>query len=523
MSGALLLPNEYWLSLQITPQDVENLHTFLFERETPLAVRDLCAEFIEARIKLERSAAEKKQKSGGKNYLPKEKYQVGDELVFPALEWQQGTVKGLRAGANPAISNFDVITVAMNDRSERMFASNLETHFLNEAPLPIPERDEMNPALILNEHGALIEKKLEAAFALDDGLVKIAGRWFPSALLIDIGQGQLNLAEAVLDMSGGEPLTTDALIKEIELPTGINSRLAEFSVNYALQCDERFDEVGPAGQTLWCLHRLEPDLVRETPLPLHYTEIEHDRENLNPAMLNLESQLDDELTPSTENDSRQDISSITISLIYPHLRAGTLPMSARARKLFPTAYESSRVRFTLIDGKTKQRIPAWAVLANGYVFGLREWYKSHQLIPGSLVQIRRGENPGEVIVEVKSQRSSKDWVRTVLVGKDGGFVFAMLKQPISAEFNERMAIHVPDFKSLDPVWEKKRSFDELVLLVMRELTKSNPQGHVHAQELYAAVNLVRRVPPAPLFALLATSPAFKHVGDLHFRLNEEIA
>ncbi len=523
MSGALLLPNEYWLSLQVTPQDVENLHTFLFERETPLAVRDLCAEFIEARIKMERSAAEKKQKSGGKSFLPKEKYQVGDNLVFPALDWTQGTVIALRAGVNPSVNHFDVLTVAMDDHSERMFAANLESHYLNEAPIPVPEHNEMNPALILNEHGNLIEKKLEAAFALDEGLVKIAGRWFPRALLIDIGQGQLNLAEAVLDMSGGEPLPTDALIKDIELPSGINAKLAEFSVNYALQCDERFDEVGPAGQTLWCLHRLEPDLVREVPLPLRYTEVEHDRENLNPAMLSLESQLNDELTPPTENDSREDISSITISLIYPHLRAGTLPMSARTRKLFPTAYESSRVRFTLIDGKTKQRIPAWAVLTNGYVFGLREWYKSHQLIPGSLVQIRRGEKPGEVIIEVKSQRSSKDWVRTVLVGKDGGFVFAMLKQPISAEFNERMAIHVPDFKSLDPVWEKKRSFDELVLLVMRELTKSNPQGHVHAQELYAAVNLVRRVPPAPLFSLLAINPAFKHVGDLHFRLNEELA
>ena len=523
MSGALLLPNEYWLSLQVTPQDVENLHTFLFERETPLAVRDLCAEFIEARIKMERSAAEKKQKSGGKSFLPKEKYQVGDNLVFPALDWTQGTVIALRAGVNPSVNHFDVLTVAMDDHSERMFAANLESHYLNEAPIPVPEHNEMNPALILNEHGNLIEKKLEAAFALDEGLVKIAGRWFPRALLIDIGQGQLNLAEAVLDMSGGEPLPTDALIKDIELPSGINAKLAEFSVNYALQCDERFDEVGPAGQTLWCLHRLEPDLVREVPLPLRYTEVEHDRENLNPAMLSLESQLNDELTPPTENDSREDISSITISLIYPHLRAGTLPMSARTRKLFPTAYESSRVRFTLIDGKTKQRIPAWAVLTNGYVFGLREWYKSHQLIPGSLVQIRRGEKPGEVIIEVKSQRSSKEWVRTVLVGKDGGFVFAMLKQPISAEFNERMAIHVPDFKSLDPVWEKKRSFDELVLLVMRELTKSNPQGHVHAQELYAAVNLVRRVPPAPLFSLLAINPAFKHVGDLHFRLNEELA
>jgi len=523
MSGALSLPNEYWLSLQVTPQDVENLHTVLFERETPLAVRDLCSEFIEARIKIERAAAERKQKSGGKNFLPKEKYQIGDELIFSALEWQHGMVTAVRSGVNPTVNNFDVLTVEMEDHSEHMFAANLESHFLNEAPIAVPEPDEMNPSLILNQHGSLIEKKLEAAFTLDEGLVKIAGRWFPRALLVDIGQGQLNLAEAVLDMSAGEPLTTEALIKDIELPAGINTRLAEFSVNYALQSDDRFDEVGPAGQILWCLHRLEPDHVRETPLPLRYTEIEHDRENLTAAMLNLEAQLDDELTPTNENDSRDDVSSVTISLIYPHLRAGTLPISARARKLFPTAYETSRVRFTLVDGKTKQRMPAWVVLNKGYVFGLREWYKTHQLIPGSLVQVRRGEKPGEVIVEVKSQRSSKDWVRTVLVGKDSGFVFAMLKQAISAEFNERMTIHVPDFKSLDPVWEKKISFEDLVLLVMRELTKSNPQGHVHAQELYAAVNLVRRVPPAPIFSLLATSPVYKHVGDLHFRLNEDMA
>jgi hypothetical protein len=196
-------------------------------------------------------------------------------------------------------------------------------------------------------------------------------------------------------------------------------------------------------------------------------------------------------------------------------------MSPRARKLFPTAYESPRVRFTLVDGKTKQRIPAWVVRDHGYAYGLREWYKAHQLIPGSLVQVKRGDKPGEVIVEARTQRSSKDWIRTVIVGADGGMVFAMLKQPITAEFNDRMAIYVPDFKALDPIWEKRQPFKDLVVWVMRELSKSNPQGHVHAQELYAAVNLVKRVPPAPLFALLATTPLFKHVGDLHFRLDEE--
>lgn len=521
MAGVFKLPNEYWLSLQVTPQDVENLHTFLFERETPLTTRDLASEFVEARIRVERKAAESRQKAAGRSFLPKEKYGVGDDIVFPALDWQRGKVINVRSGINPSVSDFDVLTVEMEDRSERLFAARLESHPLNDAPVVTPESDEVSSAAILLEHGEAIQSRLEAAFDLDNGLVKIAGRWFPRALLIDINQGQLNLAEAVLDMSGGEPLQTEALIKEIELPSGVNPRLAEFSLNYALQDDDRFDEVGPAGQILWCLRRLEPDYVREVPSPLQYTEIEHDREALTPAMKSLESQLDDELTPSEDIDSREEISSITIALIYPHLRAGTLPMSPRARKLFPTAYETQRVRFTLVDGKTKQRIPAWVVLKHGYVFGLREWYKSHSLIPGSLVQLRKGEQPDEVIVEVKSQRSSKDWVRTVMVGTDGGFVFAMLKQPITAEFNDRMVIHVPDFKTLDPIWEKKRSFDELVLLVMRELTKSNPQGHVHAQELYAAVNLLRRVPPAPLFALLATNPVFKHVGDLHFRLDME--
>lgn len=520
MAGAFKLPKEYWSSTQITPKDIENLHTYLFERETPLTARDLSAAFVEARVKSERAASENKHKAGGKTYLPREKYQVGDELILPALDWLQGRVVSIRAGMNPTAGDFEVLAVAFEDGSERLFAAGLASHRLNEIPAQAPQEDDLNLQAILREFGEIIEAKIESAFTSDAGLVKIAGRWFPRALLIDINQGQLNLAEAVLDMAGGEPLTVDALTKDIELPAGVNPKLAEFSLNYALQDDDRFDEVGPAGQVLWCLRRLEPDYVREVPPSLHYEKIAHDRSVLSEAMRNLEAQLDDELTPVEETSLRDDPSSLSITLIYPHLRAGTLPMSFRAGKLFPTAYESPRVRFTLVDGKSKQRIPAWVVREHGYIYGLREWYKAHQLIPGSLVQVRKGEKPGEVIVEAKIQRSSKDWVRTVMVGTDGGIVFAMLKQAITAEFNDRMTIHVPDFKALDPLWEKRRSFEDLVALVMRELSKSNPQGHVHAQELYAGVNLLRRIPPAPLFALLAGNPIYKHVGDLHFRLEE---
>jgi N12 class adenine-specific DNA methylase len=61
--------------------------------------------------------------------------------------------------------------------------------------------------------------------------------------------------------------------------------------------------------------------------------------------------------------------------------------------------------------------------------------------------------------------------------------------------------------------------DQVIQKIMRELSKSNPQGHVHAQELYAAVNMIRRCPPGPILHILSTNPAFRLVGDLYFRLD----
>ena len=520
MASDSFTSSEYWQEIQINRQDVEYLHTYLFEQETPLTTRELVAVFVNERIRVERLAEQKRRQAGGKTYFPKDSYQAGDDIVLPALNWKHGKVIATRAGQNPEIGAFDVLTVQLDDGPERLFASNLALHALNDQPVSV-ETDGIEADAIIAEHGTALEKKIEAMFRSDDELVRIAGRWFPRALLIDVNVGHLNLAEAVLDMSGGEPLPTSALLKDVALPEGVNPKLAEFSLNYALQDDKRFDEVGPAGQVLWCLYRLEPDAVREVSPYLRYDDIEHDRSLLNPQMIALEKQLDDELSmfdASVVSDAKE----VTVSLIYPHLRAGTLPLSARVRSFFPTAYEAPRVRFTLVDGKTKQKMPGWVALEHGYVYGLRDWYKSHDLMPGSLISIRRGEIPGEVIVEAKTYRATKDWVRTVIVGADGGIVFAMLKQSISAEFNDRMVFAIPSLEAVDQLWTKgqNKSFEQLVVSMIRELSKLTPQGHVHAQELYSAVNIVRRVPPAPLFALLASHPEIAHVGDLHFRLSE---
>src|SRR5688572_17732961 len=514
-----LISTDYWIDLQITRQDVEYLHNHLFELETPLTARELVAVLVDERIRAERLVMQQRRQAGGKIYLPKESYQLGDELIFPALNWKHGKVTTVRAGTNPELGLFDVLTVDMGNGTEKLFASNLPDHDLNNQTETV-EEEGFNAEEILRTHGNALEKKIEAAFQSDDDLVRIAGRWFPRALLVDVNVGHLNLAEAVLDMAGGEPLPTSALLKDIAMPDGVNPKLAEFSLNLALQEDGRFDEVGPAGEVLWCLRRLEPEEVREAPLYLRYSPVEYDRAALTPQMLNLEAQLDDELS-EFEAPSNEGVKEVTVSLIFPHLRSGTLPLSARVRPLFPTAYESPRVRFTLVDGKTKQRMPGWVVREHGYVFGLREWYKANDLMPGSLVRIRRGEHPGEVIIEAKPYRT-KDWVRTVIIGADGGMVFAMLKQSISVEFNDRMTFAIPSLEAVDQLWlqDRKRPFEKLVADMIREMSKLTPQGHVHAQELYSAVNIVRRVPPAPLFALLGSKPEFTHVGDLHFRLND---
>jgi hypothetical protein len=515
-----LISSDYWKNLQITPQDIEFLHNHLFEIETPLTTRELVTVLIHERNRAERLAIQQRRQAGGKVYAPKETFQSGDGVVFPALDWKHGKVANVRPGNNPDLGDFDVLTVQLEDGTERLFASRLAVHVLNEEPANV-EGDDFDSDAILRANGHSLDKKLREILFTDENIVRIAGRWFPQALLIDVNVGHLNLAEAVLDMSGGEPLPASALLKDVALPDGVNPKLAEFSLNLALQEDGRFDEVGPAGEVLWCLYRLEPAEVREVPLHLRYSPIEYDSSLLTDRMLALEKQLDDELSEA-EPSEHAELREVTISLIYPHLRAGTLPLSNHVHSMLPTAYESPRVRFTLVDAKTKQKMPGWVVREHKYVYGLQDWYKANQLMPGSLISIRKGEKPGEVIIEAKTHRSTKDWLRTVIVGADGGVVFAMLKQNVSAEFNDRMAYAIPSFEAVDQIWkqEARRPFDQLVVNMIREVSKLTPQGHVHAQELYSAINIIRRVPPAPLFALLASKPEILHVGDLHFRISE---
>lgn len=519
--ASFTLREDYWQSFKVESGDIENLYNHLLECETPLTTAELVKVLVQGRVAREIASIEKNRSAGGAVFLPKESYTLEQQIVFPALGWRQGTVVGIRPGVNPDLGDFQVIQVAFADNDVREFAANLPEHTLNNPTETLQDQENLNTEQILAQYGEDLEVSLEEELEHSPDFVRIAGRWFPRALLVDINVGHLNLAEAILDMAGGGPATTAELLEQIGLADSENN-LTEFSLALALQEDPRFDEVGPAGQILWHLNRLEPEGVLKMPSFLRYDEIEYDRTLLTEEMLALERQLDDELSPVS--GKFQGLDEVQIPLIFPHWRAGTLPLSARVRHLFPTAYEAPRIRFMLVDGDSGEKFPGWVVRTNRYVFGLRNWYLSKNLMPGGVVRIRKGAAPGEVIVRCETHRPTREWVRTVLVGSDGGVVFADLKQNIHTAYDERMTVVVPDPEALDMVWsnpQKDRSpFERALVNIVRELSRLNPQSHVHALELYAALNIVRRCPPGPILAMLISRPWFVHVGDLYFRFDD---
>ncbi len=516
------LRDDYWETFRLEEEDVEHLYTHLLEVETPLASEEMLSVLVEGRVRREIERIEAERRAGGTVYAPRERYETGQELLFPALGWQRGTVVGVRPGKNPDLESFSVIEVALASGERREFAAEYPEHPLNDPPEVATGKD-FDPEHIIETYGGALLQALEDGLRAHPDFVRIAGKWFPRALLVDINIGHLNLAEAVLDMAGGGPLPTGEIIQQIDLKANANPKLLEFSLDLALQEDERFDEVGPAGDVLWFLHRLEPEAVKTQPLYLQYAPIEYDRSSLEPEMLALEQILDDELSaPFVGEDGF--MGTVQIPLIFPHWQSGTLPLSTRIAPIFPTAYEAPRVRFMLVDGKTGEKFPGWVVREHRYVYGLKEWYEKYGLMPGSIVGVRRGDNPGEVVVECGTKRASKEWVRTALIGSDGGIVFATLPQRVSTEYDERMAIVIADVESLHELWQEGRytrmPFERVVVTMTRELSKLTPQAHVHATELYSAVNLVRRCPPGPLLGLLASRPWFVHVGDLYFRFDD---
>lgn len=514
--------SRYWdEEFTITSDDLQFLSTLLVEEELPRSAEELGHILVVHKCEQEQALIEQAL-SKGTPYQPKQSYEKGEQVIFPALDYEAGQVTGLRPGHNPQYDSFQVIQVKMEDGDSREFAAELEAdHVLNdERAVSAQEESELrSPEELANLYGPQVGRMLEERLESEPDFVRLAGKWFPKDLLVDVHVGHLNLAEAVLDMAAGGPLPTKDLLGDLELPEEITPQLRIFSLNYALQEDERFDEVGPAGQVLWFLHRLEPDEVQTTPPHLRYTPKDYDHALLTSEMLALERTLDDEWS---DLESPSEISEpVTVVLTYPHWKSGTLPLSSRLAPLFPTG-RTQRIRFTFVDGLTDDEMPGWVVREGRYVYGLKEWYRANDIPAGAYLDVSRGQEPGTVFVQPHNPRSRREWVRVALA-LENRLIFEMRKELITCDYDELMIVVEDDPAALQrirtQVEEKERSLSQLTEAAFPELAKLSPQGTVHAATLYSAVNVLMRTPPGPLLAELVVDSAYVPVGDNYWVLH----
>ncbi len=514
----------YWTtSFHVTRTDLEYLFSQFIEDETPLSTRELALRLIHSRIAQEEDRL-RKQIVRGELFQPKGTYKVGQELIFPAFDFALGKVVDQRPGQNPDYGDFIVIEVEFGDKKRREFASQLEKpHPLNideTGGQRLPALPTADPVQIFEQYGEGIGEELEARLVDEKDAIYFAGKWFLKSLLVPVNVGHLHLAEAILDVNSGGPLPSAVLLQDIDLGKEIPQPLQEFSLNVSMSNDERFDDVGPAGQVQWFLRRLEPLEVIKTPARLIYQPLDYDHGVLSEELLALEREIDDEwssLEPPLTKSSEA-----TLTLIYPHRRAGTLPLTSRVQALFPTAYESPRIRVTLVDGQAGTEFAGWVVREGRYVYGLDEFYRRHKLPIGAYVTVRATEDPSRLVIDFEAHRPRTEYIR-LAVPVESRLTFANFKRSIGAAYDELLILGAEDLEGVDAIWtttrDRRRGLADVMRDLVPELARLNPQNAVHAKTLYSAVNVLRRFPPGPIFAALIARPEFAHVGGPYWRLS----
>lgn len=515
--------NRWARSFTVTEEDIEYLMNLLLERETPMTTRELAKILVEKRLNQEKNALEERYQ-GTKVYNPAHAYTVGDRLVFAGMDLATATIKAQRVGENPHYGTFDVLTVEFDESDRnpvgknREFAANLKTpHILSEANTenPLTNQIVFTPEELLEVENNHVLRVLHEALRANASLKRVAGYWFPEELVLSCDIGILHLAEAVLDMSGGGPLLTVDIINQIGGIGNAPMQLQIFSLNLALNEDPRFDEVGPAGEVLWCLNRMEPDAVREVPLLLKYKPIDYDEDLLSDEMFDLETELDDE---HTEIDFEGTLPRATTRLIYPHRRVGTLPLSAKNLAIFPEG-RTKRIHVELIDKSDGQKYNGWVVHEFKYVFGLFDYYTKHRLPVGCYVTVEPGEKPEQILVSYEAYKPRTEWIR-ILTPQNNRIIFENRKRQIGAEYDDLIIIGVDDLAAVDDL--AKTYQHKPLATILRDMITAlgalTPQGHVHAVTLYSAVNVLRRSAPGPIFATLSANPDFEYVGDHYWKL-----
>jgi hypothetical protein len=241
---------EYWRDeFALWEEDETVLQEYFIQQGRPLDTPTIVRKVMEWRAQGEKGA----QASNGR-YDPTATYEMGQKLVFPALDDEVGEVVGLREGRNERYGPFRVLQVRLGPQQEmREFAAELDPAEAErfptggEAPMSLDE--------LLERFGSYVTEQVEVALSQSDNFVRFGSHWLPRLMLVNFHDGHCNIAEAMIDITG-EPMSPSELLVEIPIEEAAGDEVKQFSLNIALSGDDRFSNVGTEDAPLWYLPRL---------------------------------------------------------------------------------------------------------------------------------------------------------------------------------------------------------------------------------------------------------------------------
>jgi hypothetical protein len=500
----------YWQEqFKVKTEDIEFIYNQILDTNRLFTVDELATAVVKRHCDAEELAT-RSELQRGKLYQPQEQYAVGEKIVFPTFNFALGTVQDTRAGKHPAYGPFTVLSVVFeNDEATHEFAASFDY------PHPLNIGDEqslanlqglMSPEELYQTFRRHIRPRVKATLNENEEFVEFHDQYYLRDLLVDFHEGLFNIADAAIDINQG-PLSVDALTEQMGLAEDGNvTDVLRFSVNYRLANDPRFDDVGPKGQVLWYLERMEPPEAHHPPRRLQATtDQSYDPTTFDDEFLAILADIDDELTdpddiPTVGPESK----TVTVTLNYPHWRVGSLPLTPKTESFFPISYYNP-VRFEFVDGRTGDTFPGWSAYHYSYVFGLEQWYQKNKLPVGAYITLKRTDDPLRVIVDYPSIRAQREWIRVATV-VNKRLSFQMSTEAIGCKYDELMIIGDQNTAQIDRLWldaeDRELPLFNILTHVFPELAKLNPQSTVHFKTLYNAANVLRRFGPGVVFEAL---------------------
>ncbi len=504
----------YWTAFSVNDRDMERVYAHMLEKGDAVSIVDLARVVIGARAHEEH---ERRQRLSAQAvlYQPKVSFLIGQRVIFSALNDVEGMVTAIRDSNNPRMKPFQVLTVEFSDGTTREFAGAYElAHPLNEMKPIVTGAADESPEEIYARYGQKIERLLIARLRADKEFVEQDGKWLLRGLLTEINVGFLNIAEAAIEQNNAG-MSTAELARVLELDAnGSKRETLLFSLDYALQRDERFMDVGPRGETRWFLNRLVPAEVTSVPRILQFGAVSEAESTLPPELETILSEIEDD----NNLDARgEHAASVNLILTYPHRRAGSLPYTQGVRALFPEADKPMLI--TLVD-EYGVRLSAWIVPDGNYIFGLKAWFDRSKLNPGALIELVPHAEALTAEIRFQPRREGKSlWVKTAKV-ENGHLTFGTSPRPVAFKYDEEMLILPEDQNGLDKLTASnygERSLDALLVEIFPELVKLGSSS-IHAKTLYSAVNFAKRVGARAVFSALVRNEAFTTTGGGYFVL-----